>query len=186
DRPPPVIITGPVNQTLPIKSIAFLKCKAVGAPKPVISWYKEGLPVISSPRVNLTTNGDLIISSLNIKEDPGLYTCVASSRSGKSTWSSYLSVEMPNNPNIKFNRAPDKSKYPTAPGQPKLVNTTHDSITISWENSEKLGSLPFLGYSVEMYSNNMTHKSWVPVAAELKENIVLFQNMNSVLVLACC
>lgn len=30
DRPPPVIIRGPVNQTLPIHSVAILTCEAVG------------------------------------------------------------------------------------------------------------------------------------------------------------
>lgn len=173
DRPPPIIIVGPVNQTLPIKSLAVLKCKAIGLPKPIISWYREGLPVIASNRINLTLHGDLIISSLDIKEDHGLYTCVASSRSGKSTWSSYLRVETPTNPNIKFHRAPDRSKYPTAPGQPKLVNTTDDSITITWEHSEKLGSSQFLGYSLEIFSSNMTHKSWILVASRLKDNIFI-------------
>lgn len=129
--------------------------------------------MIASNRINLTLHGDLIISSLDIKEDHGLYTCVASSRSGKSTWSSYLRVETPTNPNIKFHRAPDRSKYPTAPGQPKLLNTTDDSITITWEHSEKLGASQFLGYSLEIFSSNMTHKSWILVASRLKENIFM-------------
>lgn len=30
DRPPPVIIRGPVNQTLPIHSLAVLTCEATG------------------------------------------------------------------------------------------------------------------------------------------------------------
>lgn len=30
DRPPPIIIQGPVNQTLPVKSVALLNCKASG------------------------------------------------------------------------------------------------------------------------------------------------------------
>lgn len=38
DRPPPIIIRGPVNQTLPVKSVARLECVAMGVPTPVISW----------------------------------------------------------------------------------------------------------------------------------------------------
>lgn len=38
DRPPPIIIRGPVNQTLPVKSVARLECVAIGVPTPVISW----------------------------------------------------------------------------------------------------------------------------------------------------
>lgn len=38
ESPPPIIIQGPINQTLPIKSVASLPCRAIGKPKPTISW----------------------------------------------------------------------------------------------------------------------------------------------------
>lgn len=38
EGPPPLILFGPTNQTLPIKSVASLPCKASGKPKPIISW----------------------------------------------------------------------------------------------------------------------------------------------------
>lgn len=117
ERPPPVIVQGPTNQTLPIKSVATLVCKTMGNPIPIVSWYKDGIPVVQSARVNISFAGTLTITDLNKDQDAGLYTCVASSRSGKSTWSAFLRVEMPTNPNIKFYRAPEPSNFPGQPGK---------------------------------------------------------------------
>jgi len=116
DSPPPQIIQGPSNQTLPIKSVASLPCRAIGTPKPVISWYKDGIPVVQSDRIAIENNGLLTVTELSKNDDTGLYTCVASSKSGKSTWSGFLKIENPTNPNIKFFRAPEPSTFPGQPG----------------------------------------------------------------------
>lgn len=117
DSPPPQIIYGPSNQTLPIKSVATLPCRANGNPKPIISWYKDGIPVVTSERISIEESGLLTISDLNRNEDAALYTCVASSKSGKSTWSAFLKLENPTNPNVKFYRAPETSAFPGQPGK---------------------------------------------------------------------
>lgn len=178
DRPPPIIIAGPVNQTLPIKSLATLQCKAIGLPNPTISWYRDGIPVHPSAKLNITTAGDLIISDLDRQQDQGLYTCVASSRAGKSTWSGFLRIELPTNPNIKFYRAPEPSKCPTAPGQPTVLNASATAMTIVWPSSDKLGTSPFLGYSVEMYCTNKS-KTWIPIASRLSEPIVTVDSLEA-------
>lgn len=163
DKPPPLIIHGPVNQTLPVKSVAVLTCAAVGHPAPVISWYRDGIPVPLSARANVSDSGTLTIGELDKAQDAGLYTCVASSRNGKATWSALLRLESPTNPNIKFSRAPELSVYPASPGKPKLVNTTSDSVTVQWMASSKIGSSEIIGYQVEMFSGNIS-KSWIPLA----------------------
>lgn len=165
DRPPPIIIRGPVNQTLPLKSIVRLECIAMGVPTPIISWYRDGIPLLPTNRINLTESGILTISDLNKDTDQGLYTCVASSRSGKSTWSGYLRLEPPTNPNIKFFRAPEPEKIPSPPLKPEVVNVTDDSITISWA-ANKNGAANIVSYSVEIFSNNIS-KGWIPVASKL-------------------
>ena len=43
DRPPPLIQSGPVNQTLPIHTEANLPCQASG--EDYISWLKDGVPL---------------------------------------------------------------------------------------------------------------------------------------------
>ncbi|XP_055589407.1 protein sax-3 [Uranotaenia lowii] len=166
DRPPPIIILGPSNQTLPMKSVVALPCKAVGNPVPIISWYLDGNPVMNSDRINTTENGTLVIQNLDKSTDQGLYTCVASSRSGKATWSAFLKLENPTNPNIKFYRAPEPSAFPSAPGKPLVQNVTNSSITISWLPSIKSGASDINGYLVEVFSTD-TVKSWLPIPYKL-------------------
>lgn len=167
DRPPPIITHGPVNQTLPIKSVALLNCKASGLPVPIISWYRDGIPVVPSNKINMTESGTLTIVDLEKDRDQGLYTCVASSRSGKSTWSGYLRLEVPTNPNIKFFRAPEVAKIPSPPSKPQVINVTDDSITLSWLPGNKAGGSDIIGYSIEIFSNNMS-KGWIEVASKLE------------------
>uniref|UniRef100_A0A182SW04 Uncharacterized protein n=1 Tax=Anopheles maculatus TaxID=74869 RepID=A0A182SW04_9DIPT len=149
DRPPPIIILGPTNQTLPAKSTVSMVCNAVGNPNPFISWYLDGNPVVPSERINVTENGTLLLRDLEKSTDQGLYTCVASSRSGKSTWSAFLRVESPTNPNVNFYRAPEPSEFPSAPGKPQIVNINNSSITISWLPSIKSGASDINGYLIE-------------------------------------
>lgn len=120
ERPPPIIVQGPANQTLPIKSVATLPCKTVGGPIITIAWYKDGIPLVLNDRMNLSQSGTLTISELSKDKDAGLYTCVASTRNGKSTWSAYLKLEAPTNPNIRFYRAPEASTFPGQPGESSL------------------------------------------------------------------
>ncbi|XP_055545499.1 protein sax-3-like [Wyeomyia smithii] len=162
DRPPPIIILGPTNQTLPVTSVVALPCRAVGNPTPIISWYLDGNPVINSDRINTTENGTLIIHDLDKATDQGLYTCVASSRSGKSTWSAYLRLEAPTNPNINFFRAHEPSAFPSAPGKPQVVNITNSSITISWLPSIKSGASDINGYLIEVFATDLV-KGWIPI-----------------------
>lgn len=168
DRPPPIIIQGPVNQTLPVKSMAVLVCKASGNPHPVISWYRDGSPVILSQKVNLTDTGTLSISNLDKNFDQGLYTCVASSRTGKSTWSGFLRLEIPTNPNIKFFRAPELSTLPSAPSKPEPIDIKNNSITIKWLPSTKIGASDIIGYTIEMFSNNQS-KGWMSLATKVND-----------------
>lgn len=96
---------------------------------------------------------DILLSSFSVvtdlvKTDSGEYTCVASSRSGKATWSAHLRLESPTNPNIAFYRAPEASTFPGHPTRPVLVNRTHNSVTISWSRNNKIGSSSLIGYQV--------------------------------------
>ncbi|XP_052863917.1 roundabout homolog 2-like [Anopheles cruzii] len=169
DRPPPLIVQGPVNQTLPIKSVAILPCKASGAPTPVISWYKDGIPVPTSAKTNISETGTLTIADLSKSEDSGLYTCVASSKTGKTTWSALLRLDAPTNPNIKFYRAPAASTFPEPPGKPQIITVSQSSVTISWLRTSKVGASSLLGYIVEVFGRNQTD-GWLQVKSKLQDN----------------
>lgn len=67
DRPPPIILQGPVNQTLAVDGTALLKCKATGDPMPVISWLKEGFTFLGrDPRTFIQDQGTLQIKPLRV------------------------------------------------------------------------------------------------------------------------
>ncbi|XP_049536021.1 roundabout homolog 1-like [Anopheles darlingi] len=169
DRPPPLILQGPVNQTLPIKSVATLPCKASGVPTPVISWYKDGIPILATAKTNISESGTLTISDLSKDDDSGLYTCVASSKTGKTTWSALLRLDAPTNPNIKFYRAPEASTYPGPPGKPQVIEVTESSVRISWIRSSAMGASSLVGYIVEVFGRNNTN-GWFEVGRNLQDN----------------
>lgn len=124
----------------------------------------------------MTESGSLTIHELNRDKDQGLYTCVASSRSGKSTWSGFLRLEVPTNPNIKFFRAPEVAKVPSPPSKPQVLNVTDDSITISWIASNNIGGSEIIGYSIEIFSNNIS-KGWMPVASKIDDTIYVQRDL---------
>lgn len=115
--PPPLIIHGPLNQTLVTGTTVSMPCRATGSPQPLVSWFKDGISIIQDERIDIDRNGMLTIDELNKSVDTGLYTCVASSKTGKSTWSGFLKLEDRNNVNAKFYRAPEASTFPGQPGR---------------------------------------------------------------------
>lgn len=168
EYPPPIIVHGPVNQTLPLKSLAIMECKAIGSPVPELSWFKDGSHVLPTDRTNISETGLLTITNLNKIEDSGMYTCVASSKSGKTTWSAYLRVESPTNPNIQFFRAPESNTFPEQPGKPQMLRKTENSVTLSWKPSIQIGSSLLLGYTISMFARSET-EDWTNVAVRIKD-----------------
>ena len=68
-RPPPIIHQGPQNQTLPIDSVAMLRCASSGDPRPSISWLKDNrLLSMSDDRITQLGSGTLQISGKFVKE----------------------------------------------------------------------------------------------------------------------
>lgn len=184
DRPPPIITNGPSNQTLPIKSMAVFPCAAIGTPEPIIAWYFEGEALIQNHRRNISNDGTLILRDLN-KEDSGTYTCVASSQHGKYVWSGMLLVDSPTNPNIHFFRAADTSALPGPPTKPLIYNITDTSVTITWNQNNKIGSSSILGYQIEMFSretlsgNNTPRNSrgWVVVSKRVHQTHYIVKSL---------
>ena len=64
DRPPPIIQLGPVNQTLPIRTVATLPCQASGTHE-TISWLKDGVPLstLNERRYQIDSDNTLSIKS---------------------------------------------------------------------------------------------------------------------------
>ncbi|XP_064008376.1 roundabout homolog 2 isoform X8 [Pogoniulus pusillus] len=167
DRPPPIILQGPVNQTLAVDGTALLKCKATGDPLPVISWLKEGFTFLGrDPRTSIQDQGTLQIKTLRLS-DTGTYTCVATSSSGETSWSAVLEVTESGGATLSKNY--DINDLPGPPSKPQVTDVTKNSVTLSWQPGTP-GSLPASAYIIEAFSQSVSN-SWQTVANHVKTTL---------------
>ncbi|XP_037992080.1 roundabout homolog 2 isoform X3 [Motacilla alba alba] len=167
DRPPPIILQGPVNQTLAVDGMALLKCKATGDPLPVISWLKEGFTFLGrDPRTSIQDQGTLQIKALRLS-DTGTYTCVATSSSGETSWSAVLEVTESGGATVSKNY--DINDLPGPPSKPQVTDVTKNSVTLSWQPGTP-GSLPASAYIIEAFSQSVSN-SWQTVANHVKSTL---------------
>ncbi|XP_053903076.1 roundabout homolog 2 isoform X9 [Malaclemys terrapin pileata] len=173
DRPPPIILQGPANQTLAVDGTALLKCKATGDPLPVISWLKEGFTFLGrDPRTSIQEQGTLQIKSLRIS-DTGTYTCVATSSSGETSWSAVLEVTESGGAIISKNY--DLNDLPGPPSKPQVTDVTKNSVTLSWQPGTP-GSLPASAYIIEAFSQSVSN-SWQTVANHVKTTLYTLRGL---------
>ncbi|XP_032263245.1 roundabout homolog 2 isoform X8 [Phoca vitulina] len=166
DRPPPIILQGPANQTLAVDGTALLKCKATGDPLPVISWLKEGFTFLGrDPRATIQEQGTLQIKNLRIS-DTGTYTCVATSSSGETSWSAVLDVT---ESGATISKNYDLSDLPGPPSKPQVTDVTKNSVTLSWQPGTP-GVLPASAYIIEAFSQSVSN-SWQTVANHVKTTV---------------
>ncbi|XP_069492540.1 roundabout homolog 2 isoform X9 [Ambystoma mexicanum] len=167
DRPPPIILQGPTNQTLAVDGTALLKCKATGDPAPGISWLKEGFSFVGrDSRVSMQDHGSLQIKAVR-PSDSGTYTCVATSSSGETSWSAVLDVAESGTAII--NRNYDSIDLPGPPSKPQVTDVTKNSVTLSWQAGTP-GSLPINAYIIEAFSQSVSN-SWQTVANHVKTTL---------------
>ena len=161
--PPPIIELGPANQTLPLKYVAAMSCRAFGTPNPKIHWHKDGVLVKLGNRITMASNGTLFIKDLQTS-DSGLYTCIASSESGNTSWSAALTVSS----TTTLHSTPDISALPQNPSKPRIVNTTSNSVTLTWSPGYD-GQSKIIGYNIEYFSSNL-NTGWVLAASGVIED----------------
>ncbi|XP_041128096.1 roundabout homolog 2-like isoform X9 [Polyodon spathula] len=164
DRPPPIIRQGPANQTLAVDSLALLKCQALGDPIPTISWLKDGLSLLGKDsRMSLQDRGSLQIKNIRLS-DSGIYTCVAASSSGETSWSAFLEVRESGGATVSKNH--DVNELPGPPSKPQVTNVTKNSVSLSWQTG-MTGSSPITSYVIEAFSQSVSN-SWQTVADHVK------------------
>ncbi|XP_011310480.1 roundabout homolog 2-like [Fopius arisanus] len=161
--PPPIIELGPANQTLPVKSTAYLPCRAVGTPTPRVHWHKDGVLISLGNRITMSSNGTLIIDELQ-SADSGLYTCIASSESGNTSWSATLAISA----STTLHKTPDMSALPQNPSKPRIVNITSTSVTLTWSPGHE-GKSKIIGYNIEYFSSNL-NTGWVVAATGVTDD----------------
>ena len=86
------------------------------------------------------------------ESDSGVYTCLAVSETGETSWSSQLQVRHPSSPSVVFHRMPDASTFPAAPTRPSVDLVTETSVSLSWQPSDNHGASPVMSYTLEYFS----------------------------------
>ncbi|XKL63096.1 hypothetical protein PGB90_005460 [Kerria lacca] len=175
--PPPIVEIGPMNQTLAVHSNAIFRCKATGNPQPSTKWLKNSVLLPPHTNERIIQNSDsLEIRDLSVS-DSGLYTCIAYSESGETSWSATLSVESSSNSNV--HRVPDFSKLPGAPGIPRILNVTSSAVTLSWTPpTSQINASPLIGYTVEYFSSDL-QTGWVVAAHRIMSESITIADLKA-------
>ncbi|XP_049882057.1 neuroglian-like isoform X1 [Pectinophora gossypiella] len=88
---PPEIKEGPEDLVKVDGSVAVLKCRVFGAPKPQVKWMRDEVDVTGG-KYNITSEGDLVIRDVSFT-DVGKYQCYAKNKFGEKSAFGSLTVK---------------------------------------------------------------------------------------------
>ncbi|GAA6099393.1 hemicentin-1 isoform X2 [Tachysurus ichikawai] len=92
---PPVIQAHPLTLDVILNNQVTLPCRALGTPRPTITWQKEGINIVTTGSdFTVLPNGGLQISQAKV-EDSGTYMCVAQNPAGTALGKTKLRVQVP-------------------------------------------------------------------------------------------
>ncbi|CAK1588655.1 unnamed protein product [Parnassius mnemosyne] len=89
----PAFITVPKDQVVTVGETAEFRCTARGAPKPVITWYRDTMVLPSSENIIYSDNNQNLTILQVTTDDDGLYHCRAENSEGLTEISAILKVE---------------------------------------------------------------------------------------------
>lgn len=155
---PPKVLVPLQNVRFTEDEPIYLACKFDGHPKPVISWFKDSLPLPASNRVKTNFDFSTGVASLKIEHaqlnDVGKYACFAENDAGSDGTNCSLTVTE----DVKVDRTPivnpDAFKYLDAPKhqthRDDMDNFTPPKIVVPLNNVKvKEGQPLYLACKVE-------------------------------------
>ncbi|XP_077397003.1 roundabout homolog 2 [Festucalex cinctus] len=162
---PPIIRQGPANHTVSRGATARLHCRVIGGPSVRISWEKDGDAIEGNDaRLMLAENGTLEIRDIE-ETDSGMYTCVASSPTGESSWSGMLTVR--EGPVSSPSRISEFIQLPGPPQKPVVTDVTRNSVTLTWQSNPHEGGAAVTSYVLEAFSQSVG-STWQTVADHVR------------------
>ena len=93
----------------------------------------------------------MTISDIQI-QDSGLYTCQIKTVNGQTSSSATVTVLTKDMSKENLPSIADLLAFPASPSKPKLVQSTMDSLTISWGKPHRVGNSPLRGYQIEYFT----------------------------------
>uniref|UniRef100_A0A4W6D352 Hemicentin-1 n=1 Tax=Lates calcarifer TaxID=8187 RepID=A0A4W6D352_LATCA len=85
----------PGNVSVVLSQPTSLVCDVTGSPAPVITWYKDGTPVVSSNSIQILDMGKTLRLLKAATEDAGSYSCKAINIAGSTEKDFFLDVLVP-------------------------------------------------------------------------------------------
>ncbi|KAG5850585.1 hypothetical protein ANANG_G00084020 [Anguilla anguilla] len=85
----------PANVSVVLHQPTTLLCEVTGSPTPVITWYKEGVPVVPSSSVQILQGGKTLKLLRTATADAGHYSCKAINIAGSTEKDFHLDVLVP-------------------------------------------------------------------------------------------
>ncbi|XP_071317063.1 roundabout homolog 3 isoform X2 [Trachinotus anak] len=165
DRVPPIIRQGPANHTLAPGATAQLHCHIMGNPIPSIQWEKDGQRILGNDgRISLMENGTFQITNLQ-ETDSGVYTCLASSSSGETSWSGVLTVKESADSSVA--QATEPFQLPGPPHKPIVTDVSKNSVSLTWQPNAHEGGAAVTSYIIEAFSQS-AGSTWQTVADMVK------------------
>ncbi|XP_061903221.1 roundabout homolog 2-like isoform X2 [Entelurus aequoreus] len=165
DHVPPIIRQGPANHTFAPGSTAQLHCHIMGNPIPSIQWEKDGQRILTSDsRISLMENGTFQIYDLQ-EADSGVYTCLASSSSGETSWSGVLTVK--ENADHSVIQTTEPFQLPGPPHKPIVTDVSKNSVSLTWQPNAHEGGAAVTSYIIEAFSQS-AGSTWQTVADMVK------------------
>uniref|UniRef100_A0A8C6KSG3 Roundabout homolog 2-like n=1 Tax=Nothobranchius furzeri TaxID=105023 RepID=A0A8C6KSG3_NOTFU len=165
-RIPPIIRQGPANQTVSRGAATQLHCRLVGGASVKISWEKDGERLEEKkPRLTLMENGTLQITDLK-DSDSGMYTCIASSSTGESSWTGMLTVR--EDGASSGSRVSEFIQLPGPPQKPVVTEVTKNTVTLTWQSNPHEGGAAVTSYVLEAFSQSVG-STWQTVADHVKQ-----------------
>ncbi|XP_047450926.1 roundabout homolog 2 isoform X1 [Mugil cephalus] len=165
-RVPPIIRQGPANRTVSRGATAQLHCRVIGGTSVKISWEKDGERLQGNkPRLTLIENGTLQITDAK-EVDSGMYTCVASSATGESSWSGMLTVREDGASPVS--RVSEFIQLPGPPQKPVVTDVTKNTVTLTWQSNPHEGGAAVTSYIIEAFSQSVG-STWQTVADHVKQ-----------------
>uniref|UniRef100_A0A8C4DUT2 Roundabout, axon guidance receptor, homolog 3 (Drosophila) n=1 Tax=Dicentrarchus labrax TaxID=13489 RepID=A0A8C4DUT2_DICLA len=167
DRVPPIIRQGPANHTLAPGSTTQLHCHIMGNPIPSIQWEKDGQRILGNDgRISLMENGTFQITNLQ-ETDSGVYTCLASSSSGETSWSGVLTVKGKLSLHSSVAQATEPFQLPGPPHKPIVTDVSKNSVSLTWQPNAHEGGAAVTSYIIEAFSQS-AGSTWQTVADMVK------------------